>query len=470
MTSRGKVITFYSYKGGVGRSFALANVGVVLAQWGFKVLLVDWDIEAPGLNYYFPEQASRSKGVVDFLGQHHGDIDWRDFAAQIANEGWESNLYLMPAIGPQHERSLATKVQQLDWKRLFRNHRLGERLENLRAQWIESFDFVLLDSRTGITDFSGVTTALLPDAICFMFTANEQSLMGCKSVVRRAMSARKNLPIDRPALLPIPIPSKFERNDEYAQARYWQDRFASELSDLCKSWIPKNVDLRKIIDLITVPYVARWNFGEELSCAVEKPDASGVRYPSMSVSYALETMAAIVANNFADVEQLAESRDEYVRLAQSRHRHKMQDPNRPLRVFLSISGGSTRFAHQVSSEIHSSGFQTTAYVGGSPDTVVDDTIREDLEEADVLLAIFGQVPSQWQEREIELFVRDLVRPDGARKFFLPIVLPEGRETFFRSRAASFLALFLEPDDDTIKRVITELRRLDASRAAVGAYR
>jgi len=42
-------ITFYSYKGCVGRSLALANVGSQLALTGRKVLLVDFDLEAPAL-------------------------------------------------------------------------------------------------------------------------------------------------------------------------------------------------------------------------------------------------------------------------------------------------------------------------------------------------------------------------------------------------------------------------------------
>jgi MinD-like ATPase involved in chromosome partitioning or flagellar assembly len=56
----GEIITFYSYKGGTGRSMALANVAHILA-WriaapGKRVLAIDWDLEAPGLHKYFVDQ------------------------------------------------------------------------------------------------------------------------------------------------------------------------------------------------------------------------------------------------------------------------------------------------------------------------------------------------------------------------------------------------------------------------------
>jgi MinD-like ATPase involved in chromosome partitioning or flagellar assembly len=43
----GKIVTFYSYKGGTGRSMALANVAWILANGGNRVLTIDWDLEAP---------------------------------------------------------------------------------------------------------------------------------------------------------------------------------------------------------------------------------------------------------------------------------------------------------------------------------------------------------------------------------------------------------------------------------------
>ena len=46
------VFTFYSYKGGVGRSMALLNVGYTLASHGRHVLMVDMDLEAPGISSF----------------------------------------------------------------------------------------------------------------------------------------------------------------------------------------------------------------------------------------------------------------------------------------------------------------------------------------------------------------------------------------------------------------------------------
>jgi Mrp family chromosome partitioning ATPase len=47
------ICTFYSYKGGVGRSMALAKSADILARAGLRVLMIDFDLEAPGLEQYF---------------------------------------------------------------------------------------------------------------------------------------------------------------------------------------------------------------------------------------------------------------------------------------------------------------------------------------------------------------------------------------------------------------------------------
>src|SRR5262245_43489264 len=64
-SGEGRIVTFYSYKGGTGRSMALANVGCLLAQRqaqskGKGVLVIDWDLEAPGLHRFFQDRFHRA--------------------------------------------------------------------------------------------------------------------------------------------------------------------------------------------------------------------------------------------------------------------------------------------------------------------------------------------------------------------------------------------------------------------------
>ena len=49
----GQIVTFYSFKGGTGRTMALANVAWILAANGKRVLVADWDLESPGLHRFF---------------------------------------------------------------------------------------------------------------------------------------------------------------------------------------------------------------------------------------------------------------------------------------------------------------------------------------------------------------------------------------------------------------------------------
>src|SRR5581483_1418394 len=69
------IFTFYSFKGGVGRSMALANVAEVFYARGLRVLMIDFDLEAPGLERYFDVKNSVTPsaeipahlGVIDFI-------------------------------------------------------------------------------------------------------------------------------------------------------------------------------------------------------------------------------------------------------------------------------------------------------------------------------------------------------------------------------------------------------------------
>src|SRR6266446_6123687 len=228
----GLVCTFYSYKGGVGRSMALASVAAVIASEGYRVLVVDWDLEAPGLEVYFQNaskvvgEPAKTPGVVDLLTAHaKGDpISWRE--CLLHAKFFDQSLDIISA--GRKSDDYRRQLRQLDWDTLFREHRIGNYVNDLREEWRSKYDFVLIDSRTGITDIGDICTVLLPDVLVLLFVTNRQSVDGVKDAMDRALRARSKLPVNRSKLLAVPVPARDERDREYANSLEWHRIFSSE--------------------------------------------------------------------------------------------------------------------------------------------------------------------------------------------------------------------------------------------------
>jgi hypothetical protein len=295
----GKVLTFYSYKGGVGRSMALANVAVLLASNGHKILIVDWDLEAPGIEHYFrgylvePKDKERKEprpGVVDLMQARAKDseIDWRKGVATAALRGSEIHILGAGQRSPTYANALAA----LSWKDLFNNHDLGRYLEQLRGEWTAAYDFVLVDSRTGITDIGGICTIHLPDVVVALFTSNEQSLTGVVQVMRDARREQAALPVDRSRLLILPLPSRDESQSEHQRSEEWYVRFARELDEFYREWLPARLTAAEALDILRIPYKAYWSFGEPLPVIEE-----GISRPT-SLGYAYAMVASLIESGF----------------------------------------------------------------------------------------------------------------------------------------------------------------------------
>ena len=192
------VTTFYSFKGGVGRSMALANAAVELAKRGRRVLVVDFDLEAPGLDTFdvlHPRKAV--PGIIDFVREYLDSDrapDAKRFIARLPDVGDQGGeLWIMPS-GAQ-KATYAAHFNEIDWAELY-DKRDGYLLfEDLKAQWEKAVnpDYVLIDSRTGHTDTGGICTRQLPDAVAILFFPNEQNLRGLTKVVKdiRAETERR---------------------------------------------------------------------------------------------------------------------------------------------------------------------------------------------------------------------------------------------------------------------------------------
>lgn len=183
------VITFYSFKGGVGRSMALANAAVELARRGRCVLAVDFDLEAPGLDTFdILHPQGEVPGIIEFVHNYLGSNrapDVREFMARLPAVGDdEGELWIMPsgAQGPGY----AAQFNDIDWAELYENRDGYLLFEDLKAQWEQAIhpDYVLIDSRTGHTDTGGICTRQLPDGVAILFFPNEQNLRGLRKVVK----------------------------------------------------------------------------------------------------------------------------------------------------------------------------------------------------------------------------------------------------------------------------------------------
>lgn len=341
----GQIITFYSFKGGVGRTMALANVAVLLAQWGFKTLIVDWDLEAPGLEQYFQNyidrnELVRTKGIADILYEvqsekNKPELDWRDLIIKVRLPNSVGSLHLIRA-GKQ-DADYFKRVRAFDIDTFYADHDGGEFIDKLRHEWLDDYDFVLIDSRTGVTDIGGICTVQLPDIVVVVLVANEQNTRGILEVISRIKAARQRLIQPRFNLIYIPVPSRFD-NSEFKQSQNWLERFSEEFNDVYKNWLPENISSSsslnvQLLELMKLPYVAYFSYGEKLAALETR------RTDSTSLGYAYETLASVLANEVENVALLLNNRDTFIETAKRRTKKGTSsiDKDTQRRLFISYS-------------------------------------------------------------------------------------------------------------------------------------
>ena len=292
------IVTFYSYKGGVGRSMALANTAVLLARQGKRVLVVDWDLEAPGLERYFSyfKIDMQGKGLLNLLIDSGAGKapDYRDYLWTV-REGKTEFSFL--ASGKDVDPDYSAKLEAFDWQEFFHSGG-GDTIEAWRDAWKADYDIVLVDSRTGLSDSGGVCTIQLPDIIVGMFTPNHQSLYGVRDVIKLAQSARQSLAYDRAKLSVVPLASRFGGVTEFRESREWVERTAEVMADFYADWTPTWVAPIQVVDKLKLPQVDYFGFGEKLA-VVEQ----GVDDPA-GLGFIYDCLARLLANDLQDAESV----------------------------------------------------------------------------------------------------------------------------------------------------------------------
>ena len=297
------IVTYYSYKGGVGRTFALANTAVLLAKMGKRVLMMDWDLEAPGLHRYFEDHLESTNnnglGLIHLLHEaaENPKSTWKSYLSKVTMPDG-SKIDLLPS--GDEAPDYVDRVSNFSWNGFFKNAEGGKVLDKWRAEWKSEYDFVLLDSRTGITDAGGVCTIYLPDVLVLAFTANEQSFSRGIQVVTGAQKARRGLSVPRAPLTVLPLPGKFDGRDEIDDAQKWMSRFSKDLKPFYDDWLPKDLDARKMLEMTKIPYIAKFSFGEPLPVITQ-----GITDPEFPGFY-LQNVTDLLVSDFGDARRIVD--------------------------------------------------------------------------------------------------------------------------------------------------------------------
>ncbi|MGH9874427.1 MAG: KGGVGR-motif variant AAA ATPase [Pyrinomonadaceae bacterium] len=319
--SRGQIITFYSYKGGTGRSMALANIACILAErqsisGGKGVLMIDWDLEAPGLHRYFHNRLAVNRltlgrsdashdekpGLIDLFYEFNDKTDYhisqgstlsdtsnqtlsKEQLAHEAIAAVDLKQYVLPTtlsgldllksgkFSRQNPNEYSERVNKFNWEALYTKtpHLIRVFAETLA----KDYAYVLIDSRTGVTDISGICTMLLPEKLVVVFTPNLQSLKGGLDLIRRATDYRKESADLRP-LVVFPLVSRVEMSEPELRHDWrfgnketngYQPEFERALAEV---YGKENITLDQYFDQLQIQHIPKYAYGEEIAVLSEK--------------------------------------------------------------------------------------------------------------------------------------------------------------------------------------------------------
>jgi len=307
-TNPGKVITFYSYRGGSGRTLAVANTACLLAKrtaGGKGVLMIDWDLTAPGLHGIFEgrlalsDQASprtkRAKGsdqpgLIDLFCELADEVG-KDETRRV-HQSEEQARKIVEFVRPE-KYVLATDIPGLhlmkagrfggDYSQRVNTFKWDDLLK--KSPWMylalatylgEHYDYVLIDSPSGMGDTAGVCCSLMPEMLVCLFTLNHQNLSNAPAIISQALQYRRESNDLRP-LVVVPVPSRIEAGEQ-EQLKAW--RFGSQESGLpgyqgvferlfCQEYALHGCNLKTHFDQVQLKDTHGLEFGDQLPVLAE---------------------------------------------------------------------------------------------------------------------------------------------------------------------------------------------------------
>ncbi|MEO8894046.1 MAG: AAA family ATPase [Coleofasciculaceae cyanobacterium] len=195
-----RTVTFYSFKGGVGRTTALTHVASILAMRGLKIVAVDLDLEAPGLSTAFNLKPQPKYGIVDYFYERsylpegvEPSISIAEIFGEVRVPNATGRLFVVPAGCLNLD--YVSKVDDLQATTIIDGNKSLWSIFKEQIKEQLNPDILLVDSRTGINQWGALSLIQAADeAIIFLFP-NEQNKQGIELLLQ-SLHSLKNLSIN----------------------------------------------------------------------------------------------------------------------------------------------------------------------------------------------------------------------------------------------------------------------------------
>ena len=192
--NKARVISFYSYKGGVGRTVSLIQSAYNLAQKGKKVVLIDLDIEAPSFNSIFKNDIKGSNGLVKYLFNKYSknremlsEIEEVSSVVTKLNINCKGEIYVIPC--GKIDLEYVNSLQIIKEKVIYENNYIRELINNVVEKY--NVDYVFIDSRTGINNWGAIAIADISDEVFLIAYPNYENYEGIKLILDLVKDSKK---------------------------------------------------------------------------------------------------------------------------------------------------------------------------------------------------------------------------------------------------------------------------------------
>jgi tetratricopeptide (TPR) repeat protein len=339
---------------------ALANVAWIIASSGKRVLVVDWDLESPGLHKFFHPFLNETiigatPGVIEIINDYATASldpsprpdDWYLEYARVDRHAvsleWEfpddGKLDFLSA-GRQN-RDYSAAVCSLDWDNFYERLGGGHFFRAMRDDMKRNYDYVLIDSRTGLSDVADICTVELPDVLAVCFTLSDQSIEGAAKVARQVSNRYRNRNI---RVLPVPMriedgeKEKLDLGRTIARRQF--EGFPRDMSQ---------VDSLSYWSAVEVPYKPFYAFEEILATFGDAPGS-----PASLLAAFERITGAVTASEVTMMRPIAEE----LRL-QYKEAFARRAPTALTQVYLSYAPEDRMWADWIEMVLNRAGFRVT---------------------------------------------------------------------------------------------------------------